>query len=111
MISRHILIVLVASMLAACISHEGVYTPACMAYAGDRIELRNDRFAWEKFTDSVVVDDNGDVVNQFPGYPMHGTYSIDGQTVMMETAAGRIDSKHVFVSTSRTPLFTDCGGT
>ena len=88
MIARYSTIVVIAGLLAACVSHEGVYSPACVAYAGDSIELRNDRFAWEKFTDSVVIDDNGDVVNQFPGYPLLGTYSLDGQTVMMESAAG-----------------------
>ncbi len=45
------------------------------------------QFFWEKFTDSVVVDVAGEVVNQFPGYPMRGTYRIDGQTLYMESDA------------------------
>ena len=78
----------VAGLLAACVSHEGKYSPACVAYTGSNIELRSGQFVWEKFTDSVVVDDNGEIVNQFPGYPMQGRYRIDGQAVLMESAAG-----------------------
>lgn len=105
--ARHTSIVLFATVLAACVSHEGVYAPACMAYTGDRIELRNDRFAWERFTDSVVVDDNGNVVNQFPGYPIHGNYSLDGQAVIMKTAAGEsIPSMYLHQHGERTYLLT-----
>lgn len=89
MIARHSIIVLLGCLLTACATHEGIYSPACMAYAGDRIELRNTRFSWEKFTDSVVVDNKGRAVNQFPGYPILGHYRVEGQTVLMETAAGK----------------------
>ena len=34
------------------------------------------------------MDEDGNVVNQFPGYPMRGTYSISGKTVTMEGASG-----------------------
>lgn len=88
MIARHSITVIVTCLLTACASHEGIYSPACAAYAGSNIELRNDQFTWEKFTDSVVVDDEGEIINQFPDYPMQGSYRIDGQTVIMETAAG-----------------------
>jgi hypothetical protein len=80
--------VIASCLLAACASHEGRYSPACMAYEGNNIELHDGQFVWGKFTDSVVVDDDGKIVNQFPGYPMQGSYRIDGQTVIMETAAG-----------------------
>ena len=59
-----------------------------MAYAGNKITLGDGRFVWEKFTDAVVVDDDDNVVNQFPGYPLQGTYRIDGKIVHMNTAAG-----------------------
>lgn len=84
----HSLTLLLAGMLAACVSHEGRYSPACVAYAGSNIELRSGEFVWEKFTDSVIVDDDGEIVNQFPGYPMQGRYRVDGQAVLMESAAG-----------------------
>ena len=86
--SRHLLSLLLASLLAACVSHEGRYSPACVAYAGSNIELRGGEFVWEKFTDSVVVDDDGEIVNQFPGYPMQGSYRIDDRAVFMESSSG-----------------------
>ena len=88
MTASHSITLCVAGLLAACVSHEGKYSPACVAYAGSIIELHRGQFVWEKFTDSVIVDDDGEIVNQFPGYPMHGSYRIDGQTVLMESASG-----------------------
>ncbi len=79
---------LAAALLFGCVSHEGTYSPDCIAFAGSHIRLGNGQFVWEKFTDSVVVDDAGEVVNQFPGFPMRGTYRIDGQTLYMESDAG-----------------------
>ena len=84
----HSITLFLASLLAACVSHEGRYSPVCVAYTGSNIELRGGQFVWEKFTDSVVVDDDGEIVNQFPAYPMQGRYRIDGQAVLMESAAG-----------------------
>jgi hypothetical protein len=81
-------ITLVAILLVGCKSYEGIYSPACVAFAGSTIELSDGRFVWEKFTDSVVVDDAGKAVDQFPGYPMHGSYRIDERTVHMEADSG-----------------------
>lgn len=86
--ARHVLTSLAACVLASCISHEGTYSPACIAYAGSNINLSDGKFVWEKFTDALVVDDEGNVVNQFPGYPMRGSYSIEGETVSMKPASG-----------------------
>lgn len=80
--------VLLAALLFGCVSHEGTYSPGCVAYAGSNITLDDSKFVWEKYTDQVVVDDGGEVVNQFPGYPMRGSYRIDGQLVYMETNEG-----------------------
>jgi hypothetical protein len=81
-------ITLIACLLAGCVSHEGTYSPACIAYAGSKINLNDGQFVWEKFTDSVLVDDDGNIVNQFPGYPMRGAYRIDEQMVYMDSASG-----------------------
>jgi len=81
-------LILLSVFFAGCLPHEGTYAPGCMAYAGDKITLGDGRFVWEKFTDAVVVDDDGNVVNQFPAYPLQGTYSIDGQIVRMEALSG-----------------------
>ena len=79
---------LTAALLYGCVSHEGIYSPDCIAYAGSNISLNDGEFVWEKFTDSVVVDEEGEIVNQFPGFPMRGSYHIDGQTLYMESNAG-----------------------
>jgi hypothetical protein len=75
-------------LISGCVSHDGTYLPGCTAYAGDKITLDQGRFVWEKFTDAVVVDDEGNVVNQFPGYPLEGSYRIDGQMVQMNELSG-----------------------
>jgi hypothetical protein len=85
---RPLLVCLVATLLSACVSHEGTYLPGCAAYVGSKITLSDGRFVWEKFTDEVIVDDDGEKVNQFPGYPLRGSYRIDGQLVRMKSAAG-----------------------
>jgi len=59
-----------------------------MAYAGSNIELSDGKFEWEKFTDAVVIDDTGKVVNQFPGYPLQGSYRTAGEILHMESASG-----------------------
>jgi hypothetical protein len=83
-----IAIAFLVTVLSGCLSHDGTYSPGCIAHAGSTITLTKNQFVWEKFTDEVVVDSNGEIVNQFPGYPLRGGYSIDGQTVHMESAAG-----------------------
>ncbi len=79
---------LIASVAFGCATHDGAYSPGCIAYAGSTISLSEGQFTWEKFTDEVTVDDDGAVVNPFPGYPLHGSYRIDRQTVYMESDAG-----------------------
>ncbi len=79
---------LTAAILVGCVSHEGTYSPGCIAYAGSTISLSDGQFVWEKFTDSVIVDDDGEIINQFPGFPMRGRYRIDGQTLYMESNDG-----------------------
>ena len=88
MIYRLILIALTAILLLGCKTLDGTYSPGCLAYSGSNIELSNGNFVWEKFSDAVVIDDDGNVVNQFPGFPLRGSYRIDGQTVHMTSAAG-----------------------
>ena len=85
---RFLLATLTTALLSGCVSHEGNYSPDCIAYAGSNISLSDGQFFWEKFTDQVVVDDNGEIVNQFPGYPMRGAYRIDEQMLYMDSAAG-----------------------
>lgn len=81
-------LVLLVAILSGCVSHEGTYAPDCVAFAGSKITLGDGEFVWEKFTDEVVVNDAGETVDQFPGYPLRGTYRINGQIVRMQSADG-----------------------
>lgn len=74
-------------LLAACASHSGVYTPDCIAYAGDRLELDNGRFTWDKFTDQLEINEAGERVDPYPDYPARGRYLVDGDelTFVAET--------------------------
>ena len=85
---RIVIIALVSVLLVACKSYDGVYSPGCVAYEGSRISLSNGDFVWEKFTDAVVLDDDGNTVNQFPGYPLMGTYRVEAQNLIMESETG-----------------------
>ena len=88
MSARFVLSASIAVLLFGCASHEGTYSPGCIAYEGSKVSLSNGQFVWEKFTDSVVVDDAGNVVNQFPAYPMQGTYRIEGHALYLTGASG-----------------------
>lgn len=67
-------LVALALLYSACAHQAGVYEPACVAYEGDRVELKGGRFEWQRFTDERVIDDAGNVVSPFPGFPKTGTY-------------------------------------
>lgn len=77
-----------AVLLVACASTDGVFEPACIAYEGDRIELRNGRFEWHRFTDERTVDANGKVVDPFPNYPKKGRYELQDGRVRFHTDDG-----------------------
>ena len=79
-------LLLLVSVFAGCKAVDGVYLPGCQAYAGDRIELSDGQFVWEKFTDAVRVDEAGNTVDPFPGFPKRGTYQLDGQMLQMKIA-------------------------
>ena len=83
-----ITILLAIAALAGCVSHDGTYEPSCVAFAGDQITLADGSFVWEKFTDEVVINDSGEVVERFPGYPLRGSYRINGQIVRMTQGDG-----------------------
>ena len=107
MISRQLVTITAALLFAACASHDGMYSPSCTAYAGNNIELSGGYFTWAKFTDSVVVDDDGKVVNQFPGYPLSGNYRIDGESVFLESSSGEpVATMHLYQHADRSYLLT-----
>ena len=93
-------LVLSAMSLAACASITGTYTPACIAYEGNTIELSDGRFVWDKFTDEVSVDDAGNVIDPFPGFPVQGSYSIDEDVVRLSTDVGELMAEMYLVRNS-----------
>lgn len=68
----------------------GTYSPSCVAFEGNTIELSDSRFTWDKFTDEVTVDDAGNEVDPFPGFPVRGTYTVEGDVVSLTTDVGEL---------------------
>ena len=85
--TRFVMATLIATLLFGCASHDGTYSPGCIAYEGSKINLSDGTFVWEKFTDSVAVDDAGNVKDPFPGYPMQGSYRIKGQVLSLDAGS------------------------
>jgi len=94
--ARIFITALMAIFMSSCKPYERVYSPDCVAFEGDKIVLSEERFLWEKFTDQVFVNDDGEIVNAFPGYPMEGTFRIDGQAVQLRTDTGESVQTMVF---------------
>lgn len=68
----------------------GTYSPSCVAFEGNTIELSENGFTWDRFTDEVTVDDAGNPVDPFPDFPVRGTYTIDDDVVSLTTDAGEL---------------------
>lgn len=83
MLIRCTALLLLVCCLAGCKAVDGRYEPGCMAYAGSTILLSDGTFSWDKFTDAVNLDENGNVIDAFPNYPKRGTYRIDEPKVVL----------------------------
>ena len=94
--SRIFTTTLFAILLSSCMSYDGRYSPDCVAFEGNIIVLSEGRFLWEKFTDQVFVNDDGEIVDAFSGYPMEGAFRIDGQSVHLRTDTGKSVQTMVF---------------
>ena len=88
MLGRVSLFLVLPLALAGCASIEGVYLPDCEAYAGSEIRLEAGRFHWSKFTDQVKLDEDGNHIDPFPGFPREGAYAVDHKTVTLTSASG-----------------------
>lgn len=85
-----VLLIAAALITAGCQADiDGDYAPGCIAFAGSTIELKGGRFVWERFTDQIEVDADGNAVDPFPGYPVSGSYTLDGHRVAMTGDDGR----------------------
>lgn len=108
MVTRMTGIVMLACAIAGCKAIDGSYQPGCAAFEGDTVTLRGGEFSWDRFTDQVSVDEDGNVIEPFPGYPRHGTYRVDGRELIMSFAASD-DSKtmHLHRHEGRVMLLTE----
>ena len=68
----------------------GTYAPSCAAFEGNTIELADNRFTWDKFTDEVAIDESGNKIDPFPGFPVRGTYVVDEDLVRLTTDVGEL---------------------
>jgi hypothetical protein len=75
-------------LLAGCANNAGNYAPDCVAFEGETVELADGNFVLDKFTDQVEVDDAGNKKDPFPGYPMSGTYRLEGHVLHMQSDSG-----------------------
>ena len=80
----------IAAGCAADANIAGTYQPSCIAFEGNTIELSENRFTWDKFTDEVSVDDAGNQIDPFPGFPVRGTYVVEGDVVRLTTDVGEL---------------------
>jgi hypothetical protein len=79
-----------------------------MAHSGNSITLDGGRFVWDKFTDQVLVNDAGEVVDQFPEYPLRGRYRVEGDTLHFESYTGEpLPTLHLQREGDKTYLLTD----
>ena len=93
--------------VAACASHEGSYAPDCVAFEGSNISLADGRYVWERFTDQVVIGDDGEPVDPFPGFPKTGTYDVRGNTLTLRPDSGGTTTvMHVVTSDDKRYLLT-----
>jgi len=68
-------------------SIDGRYEPGCAAYAGDIVTLENGAFSWDRYTDAIRLDENDRPIDPFPGYPISGSYEVDGDRVTFDGGA------------------------
>ena len=106
------ILALAALATAGCASGpEGVFEPACIAYSGERIELGQQhgkgRFEWDRFTDAVSVDAEGNRVDPFPGYPKTGSFVADGEKLTWTSDDGAaLDERYLLDYRGRTWLLS-----
>ena len=86
----------------------GTYSPSCVAFEGNTIELTESRFTWDKFTDEVTVDDTGNTLDPFPGFPVRGTYTVEDNVLSLTTDVGELAAElHLVQRPGQVYLLTD----
>lgn len=79
-------------LLSGCKAIDGTYLPSCVAFSGSEIQLADGRFVWKKFTDQVVLDEQGNKIDQFPGFPLEGDYKVSGDVMTLTPDTGAPES-------------------
>lgn len=85
---KRLIILFAVALLGACKLPTGVFEPACVAFAGDRITLAGERFTWNKFTDVRRIDDAGNLIDPYPDYPKSGTVERDDMRLTLRADDG-----------------------
>lgn len=68
-----------------------------MALEGDKVVFVDGSFEWHKFTDERVLDDDGNVIDPFPGYPLTGRFKLRNSVVEFVTVEGaKPEDMHLF---------------
>jgi len=49
------------------------------------LTLAGSRFEWQRFTDERIVNESGEVVPPFPGFPKSGTYRVTEEKLQLVT--------------------------
>lgn len=96
MTSKRLTLVPLLLALAGCNSLDGRFEPSCIAFAGERIELSNGRFEWQRFTDERRIGEDGKVIEPFPDYPKRGDYRIvDGRVEFRTDDGERLEDRYL----------------
>jgi len=96
MTSARLIVLPLLLSLAGCNSLDGWFTPSCIAFAGERIEMTNGRFEWQRFTDERRIDEDGNVIEPFPDYPKRGDYRVvDGRVEFRTDDGERLEDRYL----------------
>ena len=98
----------IAAGCAADTNIAGTYTPSCIAFEGNTIKLSDSRFTWDKFTDEVSIDEDGNEIDPFPGFPVRGSYVVEDDVVRLTTDVGELAGEmHLVRRPGQVYLLTD----
>ena len=86
---------LTVTLLTGCKAIDGTYYPGCTAFEGDKLVLSAGDFVWDRFTDQVSVDADGNVVDPFPDYPRMGSYEISAQVLRLTLQDDSVQTFHI----------------
>ena len=69
--------------------------------------MADGRFEWDRFTDAVSVDDDGKVIDPYPGYPKTGRYRADDEKLTWIADDGTdFEERYLLEYRDRTYLLT-----